>query len=54
VAEDVVDAGRRATKSVSRQIGDHPVISVLVGCTLGYIAGWWIQDGRQTTKNRKR
>jgi hypothetical protein len=42
VAEDVVDAGRRATKSVSRQIGEHPVISVLVACTLGYIAGWWI------------
>jgi type VI protein secretion system component VasF len=42
VAEDVVDAGRRATKSVSRQIGEHPMISVLVGCTLGYIAGWLI------------
>ena len=42
VAEDVVDAGRRATKSVSRQIGEHPMISVLVGCALGYIAGWWI------------
>ncbi len=42
VAEGVVDAGRRATRSVSRQIGENPVISVLVGCALGYIAGWWI------------
>jgi hypothetical protein len=42
VAEDVVDAGRRVSRSVSRQIGEHPVISVLVGCALGYSAGWWI------------
>ena len=40
VAEDIVDAGRRATGSVSRQIGENPVISVLLGCALGYIAGW--------------
>jgi len=42
VAEEVVDAGRRATGSVSRQIGENPMISVLVGCALGYIVGWWI------------
>ncbi len=42
VAEDVVDAGRRASRSASRQIGEHPMISVLVGCALGYIAGWWV------------
>jgi hypothetical protein len=41
-AEDVVDAGRRATKSVSRQIGEKPLIAVLVGFTLGYVAGLWI------------
>ncbi len=46
VAEDIVDAGRRATGSVSRQIGENPVISVLVGCALGYIAGWWIHGRR--------
>jgi hypothetical protein len=40
VSEEVVDAVRRATRSVSRQIGENPVISVLVGCALGYIAGW--------------
>ena len=42
VTEDVVDAGRRATRSVSRQIGENPMMSVLIGCALGYIAGWWI------------
>jgi ElaB/YqjD/DUF883 family membrane-anchored ribosome-binding protein len=46
VAEDVVDAGRSAIRSVSRQIGENPLIAVLVGCALGYIAGWWIH-GRQ-------
>jgi hypothetical protein len=30
VAENVVDAGRRATRSVSRQIGETPLIAVLV------------------------
>jgi len=42
VAEDVVDAGRRVTGSVLRQIGENPLIAVLVGCALGYVAGWWI------------
>jgi ElaB/YqjD/DUF883 family membrane-anchored ribosome-binding protein len=46
VAEDVVDAGRRTTRSVSRQIGENPMISVLVGCALGYVAGWWIHGRR--------
>jgi hypothetical protein len=45
VAEDVVDAGRRATRSVSRQIGEKPLIAVLVGFALGYVAGLWIQGG---------
>jgi ElaB/YqjD/DUF883 family membrane-anchored ribosome-binding protein len=45
VVEDVVDAGRRATRSVSRQIHENPLMSVLVGCALGYVAGWWIHGG---------
>jgi hypothetical protein len=45
VAEDVVDAGRRATRSVSRQIGEKPLIAVLVGFALGCVAGLWIQRG---------
>jgi ElaB/YqjD/DUF883 family membrane-anchored ribosome-binding protein len=46
VAEDVVDTGRSAIRSVSRQIGENPLIAVLVGCALGYAAGWWMH-GRQ-------
>jgi ElaB/YqjD/DUF883 family membrane-anchored ribosome-binding protein len=45
VAENVVDAGRRATRTVSRQIGETPLIAVLVGFALGYVAGLWIQGG---------
>ena len=46
VAEDVVDAGRLATRSVSRQIGENPLIAVLACCALGYVAGWWIHGRR--------
>jgi hypothetical protein len=42
VAKDVVDAGRRATRSVSRQIDERPLIAVLVGFALGYVAALWI------------
>lgn len=42
VAEDVVDAGRHATRSVSRQINQNPWITLLVGVALGYLAGWWM------------
>jgi hypothetical protein len=42
VAEDVVDAGRRATRSVSRQIDEKPLTAVLIGFTLGYLASLWI------------
>jgi ElaB/YqjD/DUF883 family membrane-anchored ribosome-binding protein len=45
LAEDVVDAGRRATRSVSRQIGENPLIAVLVGFALGYVTGLWIHGG---------
>jgi ElaB/YqjD/DUF883 family membrane-anchored ribosome-binding protein len=47
VAEDVVDAGRSATRSVSRQIGEKPLIAVLVGFALGYVAGLWMKGGRR-------
>jgi len=45
VAEDVADVGRRAARSVSRQIGENPLIAVLVGFGLGYLAGLWIHGG---------
>jgi ElaB/YqjD/DUF883 family membrane-anchored ribosome-binding protein len=43
LAEDVVDAGRRATKSVSRQIRERPLMLVLIGFALGCVASLWIQ-----------
>jgi hypothetical protein len=46
VAQDVLNAGCRATRSVSRQIVRKPVIAVLVGFALGYIAGLWVRTGR--------
>ena len=45
VAEDVVDAGCRATRFASRQIHENPLMSVLVGAALGYVVGWWIHGG---------
>jgi hypothetical protein len=45
VAEDVVDAGRRATGSVSQQIQKNPLMAVLIGVVLGYVAGWWFHGG---------
>ena len=44
-AEDVVDAGRRATSSVSRQIHRQPLVAVMAGFALGYIAAAWIHRG---------
>ena len=41
-AEDVVDAGRRATSSVSRQIHRQPLMAVMAGFALGYIAAVWM------------
>ncbi len=45
VAEEVVDAGRRATRSVSRQIHESPLIAVLVGIAFGCIAALWFRGG---------
>jgi hypothetical protein len=42
VAEHVVDAGRRATQSVSQQIKERPLVVALVGFALGYLASLWI------------
>jgi hypothetical protein len=50
VAEDVVDAGRRATGSMSRQIHENPLITVLVGIAFACIAGLWLRGGGPTAK----
>jgi len=46
LAEDAVDAGRHATKSVSRQINENPLMAVLVGFALGYVASFMIHGRR--------
>jgi NAD+--asparagine ADP-ribosyltransferase len=45
MAEDVLDAGRCATSSVSRQIHRHPLTAVMAGFALGYLAAMWIRRG---------
>ena len=42
VAEDIVEAGRRATKSVSQQIKERPLVVALLDFALGYLASSWI------------
>lgn len=44
-AEDVVDTGRRATSSVSRQIHRQPLMAVMAGFALGYLAAVWSRRG---------
>jgi hypothetical protein len=50
VAEDVVDAGRRASRSLSRQINGNPLMAVLVGVGFACIAGLWLRGGGSTAK----
>jgi ElaB/YqjD/DUF883 family membrane-anchored ribosome-binding protein len=50
VAEDVVDAGRHATRSVSRQIHESPLIAVLVGIAFACLAGLWFRGGGPNAK----
>jgi hypothetical protein len=54
LADDAVDVGRRATRSVSRQIRGTPPIAVLAGFALGYLASSWFHrgGGRPVRKRR--
>jgi hypothetical protein len=47
-AEDVFDAGLRASRSVSRQMHENPLIAVLVGIALGCVASLWFRTGGST------
>ncbi|MGC2411856.1 MAG: hypothetical protein WA459_04045 [Stellaceae bacterium] len=50
VVEDAVDAGRRATRSVSRQVHESPLTTLLVGIVFAFIAGLWLRGGGVTAK----
>jgi hypothetical protein len=50
VAEGAVDAGRRATRSVSRQIHENPLMAVLVGIAFACIASLWFRGGGPAAK----
>ena len=43
VADDAIDAGRRATRSVSHQVHENPLIALLVGIAFACIAGLWLR-----------
>jgi hypothetical protein len=45
VVDDAIDAGRHASRSVSRQIHENPLLAVLTGFALGYVAALWIHGG---------
>jgi hypothetical protein len=45
VADDAVDAGRRATRSVSHQVHESPLIALLVGIAFACIAALWLRGG---------
>lgn len=47
---DVVNPERRAHRPVSHQIHENPVMAILIGCVLGYVAGWWIHGGGRPGK----
>ena len=52
VAEDVVDAGRRATRSVSRQIHENPLMAIMVGAASATSpAGGFTGGGGRPSKN---
>ena len=51
-AADVVDAGHHVHRSVSRQIHENPLMAILIGGVLGYVAGWWLHGSRRPTKSK--
>lgn len=50
LAEDVVAAGRRATRSASRQIHENPLLAILVGIAFAGIASLWFRGGGSNAK----
>jgi hypothetical protein len=50
VAEDVLGAGRHASRSVSRQIHENPLIALLLGIAFAFTAGLWLRGGGANAK----
>jgi hypothetical protein len=47
---DVVDAGHHVHRSVSRHIHENPLMAILIGGVLGYVAGWWLHGSGRPGK----
>ena len=50
VAEDALDAGRRATRSVATQIHESPLIAGLVGIAFVCIGALWLRGSGPNAK----
>ena len=46
VADDMLTAARHATQAASRQVNEQPLMAVIVGVTLGYIAALLVHGRR--------
>ena len=46
VADDLLAAGRHAVQAATRQVDEQPLMEVIAGFALGYIASWLIHGRR--------
>jgi ElaB/YqjD/DUF883 family membrane-anchored ribosome-binding protein len=46
VADDVLAAGRHAAQAASRQVNEQPLMALIVGFALGYIAAFLLHGRR--------
>src|ERR1700719_4937877 len=46
VADDLLAAGRHAVQAATRQVDEQPLMAVIAGFALGYIASWLIHGRR--------
>jgi ElaB/YqjD/DUF883 family membrane-anchored ribosome-binding protein len=46
VADDMLAAGRHAVQATTRQVDEQPLMAVIAGFALGYIASWLIHGRR--------
>ena len=46
VADDMLAVGRHAVQAATRQVDEQPLMAVIAGFALGYIASWLIHGRR--------